>query len=311
MTQEWQRLYGNLTANLKGSERGSVLVLIGLLAEGHVLIQGPPGTGKTSLAKVLARSIHCPFSRIQFTPDLLPADILGYSIYDQAKSEFVFHRGPVFSSIILADEINRASPRTQSALLEAMNEKQATIDGTTYALESPFIVVATQNQLASVGTFPLPDSQLDRFMISFDMLSPDPETRLAILDLHAAGLPEENVAAVMTREDVVESQRAVRAIGVSPRVMEYIVALCESVRLHRDFLGGPSPRAEIAMMRAAQACAYLESRDAVFPEDVKHVMPNVLRHRLELRAGADRSMARIGEVLKGVLASTEVPVGAC
>jgi MoxR-like ATPase len=311
MTQEWQRLYDNLTANLKGSERASALMLIGLLAEGHVLIQGPPGTGKTSLAKALAQSIRCPFCRIQFTPDLLPADILGYSIYDQAKGEFVFHRGPIFNSIILADEINRASPRTQSALLEAMNETQASIDGTTYSLETPFIVVATQNQLASVGTFPLPDSQLDRFLISFNMPTPDPETQLAILDQHSAGSPEQDVAAVMTRDEVLAGQQAVRKIVVSPRIMEYIVALCEAVRLHRDFVAGPSPRAEIAIMRAAQACAYLENRDAVFPEDVKHVMPNVLRHRLELRTGADRSMDRAAGVLKGVLTATEVPVGAC
>ncbi len=311
MTQEWQRLYDNLTANLKGSERASVLMLIGLLAEGHVLIQGPPGTGKTSLAKTLAQSIHCPFCRIQFTPDLLPADILGYSIYDQAKGEFVFHRGPIFNSIILADEINRASPRTQSALLEAMNETQASIDGTTYVLEPPFIVVATQNQLASVGTFPLPDSQLDRFLISFDMPAPNAKTQLAILDLHSAGKPEDNLASVMTRDEVLAGQETVREVGVSPRIMEYIVALCEAVRSHRDFVAGPSPRAEIAMMRAAQACAYLENRDAVFPEDVKHVMPNVLRHRLELRTGADRSMARAAGVLKGILATTEVPVGAC
>jgi len=311
MTHEWQRLYDNLTANLKGSEKASVLMLIGLLAEGHILIQGPPGTGKTSLAKALAQSVHCPFSRVQFTPDLLPADILGYSIYDQAKGEFVFHRGPIFNSIILADEINRASPRTQSALLEAMNEKQASIDGTTYALETPFIVVATQNQLASVGTFPLPDSQLDRFLLSFDMPSPDAETQLAILDLHSAESPEENVTVAMTREDVIAGQRAVRTTSVSSRIMEYIVALCEAIRSHRDFVAGPSPRAEIALMRASQACAFLESRDAVFPEDIKHVMPNVLRHRLELRTGADRSMGRVAEVLKGILATTEVPVGAC
>ncbi len=311
MTHEWQRLYDNLTANLKGSEKASVLMLIGLLAEGHILIQGPPGTGKTSLAKALAQSVHCPFSRVQFTPDLLPADILGYSIYDQAKGEFVFHRGPIFNSIILADEINRASPRTQSALLEAMNEKQASIDGTTYALETPFIVVATQNQLASVGTFPLPDSQLDRFLLSFDMPSPDAETQLAILDLHSTENPEESVTVAMTREDVTAGQRAVRTISVSARIMEYIVALCEAIRSHRDFVAGPSPRAEIALMRASQACAFLESRDAVFPEDIKHVMPNVLRHRLELRTGADRSMGRVAEVLKGILATTEVPVGAC
>jgi MoxR-like ATPase len=189
MHGELEKLYENLTTKVLGVELASELVLTALLAEGHVLIQGAPGMGKTSLARIVAESIEAEFRRIQFTPDLLPSEILGFNIYDQGERQFVFHKGPIFGNVILADEINRASPRTQSALLESMNETQVTIDGYTYQLEKPFFVIATENHLSSVGTFPLPDSQLDRFVISFDLQHPGHDTSVEILDIHARGVP--------------------------------------------------------------------------------------------------------------------------
>jgi MoxR-like ATPase len=311
LKQQWQTLYDTLIENLKGSKWVSELLITGLLAEGHVLIQGGPGMGKTSLAKVLALSVGCPFTRIQFTPDLLPADILGYSIYNQSSAEFVFHRGPIFSNIVLVDEINRASPRTQSALLESMNERQVSIDGHTHSLELPFFVVATQNHLASAGTFPLPDSQLDRFLISFDMPFPAAESQIDILELHAEGSPLQKLSPVMTKEQLIESQERVRHIPVSRNLMKYIVMLCKAVESTAEFVGGVSPRAQIGLMRAAQAQAYLMGDKAAYPDHIKPVLPHVFRHRLEIKRGGRDSLHRIETILAEIVGSTPVPVGKC
>jgi MoxR-like ATPase len=306
-----QAVYDNLRAAVLGSEMGAELLLTGLVAEGHVLIQGAPGMGKTSLARTLAASLDCPFTRIQFTPDLLPSDVLGYTIYDQSSSQFVFHKGPLFGHIILADEINRTSPRTQSALLESMNERQISVDGATHKLERPFFVVATENALSSAGAFPLPDSQLDRFLISFDMAQPDVPTQARILALHASGDPIEGIRPVMALKELVRCQDEARAVLVSPNIIDYIVRLCDATRQCREFTLGVSSRAAIAIMRAAKAQAYLEGREAVYPDDVKRIMPCCLRHRLTLRISAGHAAAHIEDLLREILEQTAVPTTAC
>ncbi len=301
-------LHQNLTAHLLGSEEVSLFLITGLLAEGHVLIQGPPGVGKTSMAKTLAGSVQSVFKRIQFTSDLLPADILGYTVYDQRNSEFVFYSGPIFSHIVLADEINRASPRVQSALLECMSERQVSVDGATRPLERPFFVVATENDMASAGTFPLPDSQLDRFLLSFQMEAPAPEVQLRILELHAAEPKRIAVQPVMSRDELLAAMKTVRNVRIDPNIMHYIVLLSETVRDCGEFTGGPSPRACIALMHAAQALAYLNGRNAVYPDEIKKIMPYVFRHRLILKGRAGMHMQRVENLLREILDATPVPM---
>jgi MoxR-like ATPase len=309
MNSDLQPLYDNLTSNLLGSERSAELLITGLLAEGHVLIQGAPGLGKTTLAKILAQSLDCEFRRIQFTPDLLPADILGYTIYDQSESAFVFHRGPVFSHIILADEINRASPRIQSALLESMNESQVSVDGVTYELEKPFCVIATQNHLNSAGTFPLPEPQLDRFLLSFNMDFPDADTQVDVLAYHADGRSEASISPVMSRETLTSLIRMVKEMYISRDIMSYIVSLCEATRDHPELLTGASPRASIALMNAARANACFHGHSGVYPDDVKRVMPYVFRHRLSGRSSSIDHSQQVENLLCEILDETPVPVG--
>ena len=309
MNTELASVYQNLTSHLLGSETASELLMTGLLADGHVLIQGAPGMGKTSLAKVVALSIQSTFRRIQFTPDLLPSEITGYNVYDQSSGEFAFHKGPVFSNVILADEINRASPRTQSALLEAMNEAQVSVDGKTYQLSKPFFVIATENHLSSTGTFPLPDSQLDRFLLSFDMPAPSAETQVDILALHTNGRQTKEIPAVLAEEQVVDIQADVHRIHVSRNVMEYVVNLCNAMESCRDLVTGPSTRASIALMSAAKAQAYLCDRDSVYPDDVKRVFPYVFRHRMVLKSGGGRNDLRVTKILGEILSSTSIPMG--
>jgi MoxR-like ATPase len=307
MNRNVQAVYDNLVSGVLGSEVAAELLVSGILAEGHILIQGQPGSGKTSLAKILAASIRCPFTRIQFTPDLLPSDIVGYSIYDQAEQKFVFHQGAVFGQVILADEINRASPRTQSALLEAMSERQVSVDGKTYGLDRPFFVIATENHLSSAGTFPLPDSQLDRFLLSFEMKRPDPSRQVDVLALHMDGGDGVDVQPVMSREDVTAAQEEVCAVGVSHSVMRYVVGLCEATHEADDFVSGVSLRASIALMAAAKTQAYLDGRTHVYPDDVKRVMPYVLRHRLVMTTGGHRRHRDVENRLREILESVPVP----
>ncbi|MDA7605155.1 MoxR family ATPase [Verrucomicrobia bacterium] len=308
MRKELDFIYQRLTKTVIGSEEPAFLMIVGLISDGHMLIQGAPGIGKTTLAETLAKSIDGSFSRVQFTPDLLSSDLLGYSIYHQGKEVFEFVPGPVFSNVLLADEINRTSPRIQSALLECMNERQVSIDGITRPLSPPFMVIATQNSIHSTGTFALPEPQLDRFLISVNMTLPDRQTQSKILMLHA-GKNESNDedAELIDVDELIRLQSEVKAIPVSEEICQYITDLCEAARRQRGMLHSISARAAIALMRASQAVAYLEGNPAVFPEDVKRIVGPVFSHRLALGddfdGGVNSSFGLIEEILK----ETKVP----
>lgn len=303
-----KQLYSNLTTCVLGSESVSELLITGLLAGGHILIRGAPGMGKTTLARTVAASIQTTFKRIQFTPDLLPSEIIGFNMYDQASGQFVLHKGPVFSNVILADEINRAGPRTQSALLESMQERQVTIDGITYPLERPFFVIATENFLSSAGTFPLPDSQLDRFLISFDMGAPDESTLVDILNSHISGTASTPVTPALNGDQLVDMQQAVRNVHVAPGMAEYIARLCMAIGAHKAVAAVPSTRASIALMQAARAQAWQQGRESLYPDDVKKVLPFVFRHRLTVRQGSERKAGVVEGILDEVGKSTPVPM---
>ena len=270
-----------LSAAVLGSEEAGYLLLTALLAKGHALIEGAPGVGKTSLAQTLANGIGGTFKRIQFTPDLLPSDILGYHLYKQHNGEFEFVPGPVFANLLLADEINRTSPRVQSALLEAMNEGQVTIDGSTRDLEKPFLVVATQNITSSTGTFPLPEPQLDRFLLSIPMSLPDVETQRCILDAHATReINGTSRDPLLDTGEIMQLQKQAAALPITSNLNEYIINLCESVRRSAGGAHTVSVRASLALMRAAQANAFLDEQESVYPDHVQAVFPHVMRHRL-------------------------------
>ena len=289
----------NITQVVVAPERIIHLPLLGLFAQGHVLLEDLPGVGKTLLAKTIARSIETRFSRIQFTPDLLPTDITGTSIFDLKNSRFEFVPGPVFANIVLADEVNRTGPRTQSALLEAMGEHQVTVDGELRPLPRPFMVIATQNLVESHGTFPLPNSQLDRFMISMSIGLPNRQQELEILTRSEHGLPE--AKPVLSAEEVVEMQDMVKQVELALPVKQYIVNLVEATREHPGTAVGVSPRGAVSLVRAAQGWAAFDGRDYVVPEDIKDVAPMVLGHRIILVGGSAADPKDIvGEVLDRV-----------
>jgi MoxR-like ATPase len=285
------------------------LALVALLAEGHLLIEDVPGVGKTLLAKALARSIDCSVSRIQFTPDLLPSDVTGVTVYSPDTGEFEFKPGPVFSNIVLGDEINRAGPKTQSALLESMEERTVTIDGRTRHLGRPFMVMATQNPIELEGTYPLPEAQRDRFMMRLSIGYPDVDAELAILRTHGHGDRLEDLRPVTDAATVAEMIATIRDVHVAEAVERYVVALCRATRAHEDVELGASPRASLALLRAARALAALRDRDYVVPDDVKDLAPHVLPHRLILRPEAQlagrETHAVVAEVLDGVPAPTQ------
>jgi MoxR-like ATPase len=286
-------------------KRGEVtLTVIGLLCQGHVLIEDVPGVGKTVLAKALARSIGCNFSRIQFTPDMLPSDVTGVSIFNQQNREFEFRPGPVMAQIVLADEINRATPKTQSALLEAMEERQVTVDGTTYQLARPFLVLATQNPIEYEGTFPLPEAQLDRFMLRIRLGYPGPDEEVAVLESQQYTHPITQIEQVVTVEELVEAQETIKQVYIDHQIKRYIVDLVTATRAHPDVYLGASPRGSLALYRSSQARAALAGRDHVLPDDVKALAEATLAHRIIVGPAARikdvSAQGIVAEVLKQV-----------
>jgi MoxR-like ATPase len=300
-------LQSNISSVFLGKPDVVRMASVALLADGHILLDDVPGVGKTLLAKAMARSLACKFNRIQFTPDLLPGDLIGVTIYRSQTGEFIFQPGPVFAEVVLADEINRATPRTQSALLEAMQERQVTVDGTTRPLGPPFLVVATQNPHEFEGTYPLPESQLDRFLLRVKVGYPDREAERAILTQHRAGEPVEKLAPVLQPADVLALQEYVRTVRVDPAISEYVLDLIGETRRHAELALGASTRAALALYRAAQAYAVTAGRDYVVPDDVKALAEPVLAHRLVTRSWAAGGHPDAGPIVRDVLSKLKVP----
>lgn len=304
-----ERLSEQLNSVVVGKPEPIRMALVALLAEGHVLIEDVPGVGKTLLARAIAVSIDSPFRRIQFTPDLLPSDILGSSVYSSGTGEFLFKPGPIFANVILADEINRTTPRTQSALLEAMSDGQVSIEGTTHVLPKPFFVLATQNPFEFEGTYVLPESQLDRFMLRIKMGYPARSEERRILTMHRKGAPVEALNPVISGEEIVRLQLAVRNVRVDDSVSDYLLEIVRSTREHEDLRVGVSTRGALTLYRAAQALAFLNGRDFVVPDDLKALIGPVLAHRIVgksfLQAG---EFAAAEAILRDIVDRIEVPV---
>ena len=302
-----RRIVENVSKVIVGKERVIEQALAAVIAQGHLLIEDVPGVGKTMLAKSISASIGCSFKRIQFTPDLLPSDIVGVSIYNQSTREFEFRPGPVMSQVVLADEINRATPKTQSALLEAMEELQVSVDGVTRSLDRPFVVMATQNPIEYEGTFPLPEAQLDRFLLRISLGYPSFSEELSVIERQEQTHPIDELEAVATPEDVISLQNAAKNVYVDGAVREYIVGLIEATRSHEDVFLGASPRASLGMFRAVRALALLQDRDYVIPDDVKDLAYSVLGHRLILAPSARMRGLQTGQVIDGLLGLVAVP----
>ena len=300
-------LKSNLEKVILGKTGKIELVLTCLVAGGHLLLEDIPGVGKTILARALAASLGGDFKRIQFTPDLLPADVTGTMVFNPGRSSFSFHPGPVFANIVLGDEINRASPRTQSAMLECMSESQVSIDGKTHQLNRPFMVIATENPVEYHGTYPLPEAQLDRFMMRLEIGYPDKETELGILFAQQKTHPLEHVQSVVSLGDLIKAQDTVRALTVSEPVGRYIIALAEATRSHADIALGMSPRGSLMLFRACQALAWIRSRDHVLPDDVKALAVPVVAHRLALAPKAKHSGQKTESLVSALLEELPVP----
>lgn len=302
-----ERVIGNVEHVILGKHREIQLALIALLCQGHVLIEDVPGVGKTMLARSLAKSLGCTFRRIQFTPDMLPSDVTGMSVYNQKRGEFEFRPGPVISQIVLTDEINRATPKTQSALLECMDERQVTVDGVTYPMPEPFLVLATQNPIEYEGTFPLPEAQLDRFMVRIHLGYPQAGEEIRMLDLQQRVHPIHEIDQVVSGDELVTAQRTVREVYVDALVKQYVVALVEETRRHPDVYLGASPRGSLALAKTAQARAALAGRGFVIPDDVKDLAEFALAHRLIISPAARLKNVDSRVVVNEIVNSVPVP----
>ncbi len=304
------RVLANMEKVLIGKRQQIVLCLVAYFCEGHILLEDVPGVAKTMLARALARSVGCTFKRIQCTPDLLPTDVTGVSIFNQKTAEFEFRPGPIFAQTVLADEINRTTPRTQSALLEAMGERLVSADGQTYSLKPPFLVIATQNPIDHEGTFPLPEAQLDRFLIRLSLGYPGLEEESKMLQRLQKGHPIDNLAAVVNASEVLAAQEAIREIHIDEKVRRYLLEIVHATREHNEVLLGGSPRASIALQRTAQAFAAINGRSFVLPDDVKRMVGPVLGHRVILRPESRLRKITVPSVLEEIMDEVSVPVAA-
>ena len=302
-----ERIASSVGQVIMGKDNEVRLTILGLLCRGHVLLEDIPGVGKTMMAKSLSRAVGCTFSRIQFTPDMLPSDITGVSIYNPKTREFEFRPGPIMAQIVLADEINRATPKTQSALLEAMEEGQMTVDGVTYRLSNPFLIMATQNPIEYEGTFPLPEAQLDRFLIRIQMGYPQPEDELRILTAQQYQHPLQNLQQVITLQELLAVQQSIKDVYVAKEVKQYIVNLITASRRHPDVYLGSSPRGSLALFRTAQARAAMTGRDYVIPDDVKALAEVTLAHRIIVGPAARIKNITSRTIVHDMLQTTPVP----
>lgn len=307
--QKIQKVLDNINQVMIGKEDVAIYSLAALLAQGHVLLEDVPGVGKTMLVRTLAKSLHCDFKRIQFTPDLLPSDVTGISIYNPKEREFEFREGPIFGQIVLADEINRTSPKTQSALLEGMEEHHVTVDGQTIPLKQPFFVMATQNPIEYEGTYPLPEAQLDRFLLKLQMGYPSQSDELEMLKRTEKTHPIAMIEPVMTSEELILAQEEVEEnVYVDENIQQYIVNLVGTTRTHDDILLGVSPRGTLALMKVSKAYAYIVNRDYVVPDDVKRLAPFVLSHRIILNREANYHGQTAENVIHEIVEHTPVPI---
>lgn len=302
-----ERIAQNVGQVIIGKRNEIRLTILGLLSQGHILIEDIPGVGKTMMAKALARSIGCTFSRIQFTPDMLPSDVTGVSLFNQKTREFEFRAGPIMAQIVLADEINRATPKTQAALLEAMEEKQITVDGVTYNLEEPFMILATQNPIEYEGTFPLPEAQLDRFLMRIQLGYPSPQEELTVLSAQQYQHPIQNLYQTVSVQELLAAQQAIREIYVADDIKRYIIELVNASRQHPDVYLGSSPRGSLALFRTSQARAALAGRDYVIPDDVKALAEVTLAHRIIVGPAARIKDISSRTIVQDILAATPVP----
>ncbi|GEL76677.1 AAA family ATPase [Tenuibacillus multivorans] len=303
-----EQLLDNMEKVMVGNREAIELSLLALLAEGHVLLEDVPGVGKTMLVRALAKSFDLEFKRIQFTPDLLPSDVTGVSIYNQKEMNFEFRPGPILGNIVLADEINRTSPKTQSALLESMEERNITVDGTTMELKRPFFVMATQNPIEYEGTYPLPEAQLDRFLLKLSLGYPTKDEEIQMLDRTSSVHPIDRLDAVMQKEDLIQLQEEVKDVYVSDAIKKYIVYIVNGTRTHPLLELGASPRASISMMKAAKAYAFIQKRDYVLPDDIKHLTSHVLGHRVIISSEAKFEGKTPASILNDIVKKTIVPI---